>query len=176
MSTIKLDALEGVLARSLPPAVWIHGDEPLLVLEAADAVRAHARKAGISERLVIEVDRSFKADHFAAETSALSLFGSARLFDLRCAGKPGKEVGESIAQATEQADDSLRSSRPLVISNRSESSACSIAASPKVPGFRESSARGWSYRFLRWNAAISPAGLQRVWDVRSSAPIRPPWR
>ena len=34
------------------------------------------------------------ADRFAAEASALSLFGSARLLELRFSGKPGKEIGE----------------------------------------------------------------------------------
>lgn len=169
MSTIKLDALEGVLARSLPPAVWIHGDEPLLVLEAADAVRAHARKAGISERLVIEVDRSFKADHFAAETSALSLFGSARLFDLRCAGKPGKEVGESIAQATEQADDSLRL---LITSGRLDRSVTESAwfsrieraglVVPVFPVERRDLPRWLATRLGRQKQRADPATLEMI--------------
>ncbi len=108
MAQIKPEALEAALAKKLPPVVWIHGDEPLLVQEAADAVRAAARREGVDERLVLDVDRSFKPDHFAAEAGALSLFGSTRLFDLRCSGKPGKDNGEAIAQAAEQADDSLR--------------------------------------------------------------------
>lgn len=108
MAQIRLDALEGLLARGVPPIVWIHGDEPLLVLEAADSVRNAARKSGTAERVVMDVDRSFKSDRFQAEAGTLSLFGSARLFDLRVAGKPGKEAGESIALAAEQADASLR--------------------------------------------------------------------
>ncbi len=108
MAQIRLDALESLLARGVPPIVWIHGDEPLLVLEAADSVRNAARKSGTAERMVMDVDRSFKSDRFQAEAGTLSLFGSARLFDLRVTGKPGKEAGESIALAAEQADASLR--------------------------------------------------------------------
>jgi DNA polymerase-3 subunit delta len=115
VAQVKADALEAALARALPPIVWIHGDEPLIVQEAADTVRAAARRAELSERLVFEVDRSFKTDRFAAEAGALSLFGSARLFDLRLSGKANKEQGEAIAQAAEQADDSLRL---VVISGR----------------------------------------------------------
>jgi DNA polymerase-3 subunit delta len=40
------EQLPGSLAKSLAPVYAILGDEPLLVLEAADAVRAAARCAG----------------------------------------------------------------------------------------------------------------------------------
>ena len=46
MSQIRPDGLPAALERGLPPVVWIHGDEPLLVLEAADATRAAARAQG----------------------------------------------------------------------------------------------------------------------------------
>ena len=45
MTQVRADGLAAALARGLPPVVWIHGDEPLLVLEAADATRAAARAA-----------------------------------------------------------------------------------------------------------------------------------
>lgn len=108
MAQVRPDALDAALARSVPAIVWIHGDEPLLVQEAADACRQAARRFGAEERQVFEVDRSFKADRFAAEAGALSLFGSCRLLELRFAGKPGKENGELIATSAEQADGSLR--------------------------------------------------------------------
>ena len=110
MAQARPDALEAALKRSVPVIGWVHGDEPLLVQESADALRAAARREG-----VFEVDRSFKADRFAAEASALSLFGSARLLELRFSGKPGKEIGELIATSAEQADASLRL---LVVSGR----------------------------------------------------------
>ena len=115
MAQVRPEALEAAIKRSVPVVAWVHGDEPLLVQEAADALRAAARREGAEERQVFEVDRTFKADRFAAEASALSLFGSARLLELRFSGKPGKEIGELIATSAEQADASLRL---LVISGR----------------------------------------------------------
>src|SRR5947199_119328 len=53
--------LEGQLKKSLLPAYVIHGDEPLLAMEAADAVRAAARRGGFTEREVVDswpLDRS----------------------------------------------------------------------------------------------------------------------
>ena len=51
--------LEAHLAKTLAPAYAIHGDEPLLALEAADAVRAAARKQGFAQREVFEPTRYF---------------------------------------------------------------------------------------------------------------------
>ena len=40
----------------------VSGDEPLLVGEAADAIRAAARGAGFADRQVYFIDRSFSWD------------------------------------------------------------------------------------------------------------------
>ena len=53
------EQLDGQLAKNLAAVYAILGDEPLLVLEAADAVRAAARKSGFAEREVFEPGRSF---------------------------------------------------------------------------------------------------------------------
>ncbi len=47
------------LARGLAALYTIHGDEPLLALEAADRVRARARADGYSEREVLSVEPHF---------------------------------------------------------------------------------------------------------------------
>jgi len=52
------EQLETDLARGLRPLYVIHGDEPLLALEAADAVRAAARAGGYTERDVLLVERN----------------------------------------------------------------------------------------------------------------------
>ena len=58
----QLAALLAQLDRPLAPLYLLHGDEPLLVIEAADAIRAAARKQGFEEREVIvvgtEIDRA----------------------------------------------------------------------------------------------------------------------
>ena len=56
---LRAEQLEAHLAKSLAALYTIHGDEPLLALEAADAVRAAARRSGCAEREVLSVERSF---------------------------------------------------------------------------------------------------------------------
>jgi len=95
------DALPARLAgEPLRPAYLIAGAEALLVLEAADAVRAAAREQGCSEREVFEVDaRGFDWNAFAAQVNAPSLFSARRLLELHLpTGKPGREGGEAIEE------------------------------------------------------------------------------
>lgn len=69
----------------------VSGDEPLLVGEAADTVRAAARAAGYADRRVFFIDRTFAWDELRLATQSLSLFAEKRLFELRIpSGKPDK--------------------------------------------------------------------------------------
>jgi DNA polymerase III subunit delta len=69
----------------------VSGDEPLLVGEAADAIRAAARGAGFADREVYFIDRSFSWDELRLASNSLSLFSEKRLFELRMpTGKPDK--------------------------------------------------------------------------------------
>lgn len=108
MTQIRAENLARALARGVPALVWIHGDEPLLVLEAADTVRQALRAAGFDERRVFEGGRGFRADALLAEAGALSLFASRRLIELRLAGKPNREIGQALADAAAQASDDTR--------------------------------------------------------------------
>lgn len=99
MPAISLDALAGHLARRLDPLYVLHGDEPLLVIEAGDAIRAAARDTGITEREVLVVTTGFKWSQLALAAGNLSLFGDAKLVDLRIpTGKPGREGGEVLTR------------------------------------------------------------------------------
>lgn len=60
----------------LPPIVLLASSEPLLLLEAADAVRTAAGKQGFSERQVFEVDAQFDWPSLDAAMAAGSLFAS----------------------------------------------------------------------------------------------------
>lgn len=97
------DRLRSVLAAEpLRPVYLVAGAEPLLVGEAADAIRARAREQGFDERVVHEADKDFDWDLLAADFGALSLFSRRRLFDVRLpTGKPGvagaKFLGEYCA-------------------------------------------------------------------------------
>ena len=75
----------------------VHGDEPLLALEAGDAIRAAARKAGADERELLVVEPGFKWDAFIAANANASLFGGRKFVDLRIpSGKPGLEGGKAL--------------------------------------------------------------------------------
>ena len=89
--------LDNQLKKALLPAYVIHGDEPLLAMEAADAVRAAARKAGFAEREVLEPGRGFDWSEFTHATGSLSLFADKKLVELRIPnGKPGTQGSEAI--------------------------------------------------------------------------------
>jgi DNA polymerase-3 subunit delta len=79
------------LARGIAPVYLVSGDEPLLVGEAADAIRAAARLAGHADRSVFFVEKGFDWDELRQATQSLSLFAERRLFELRLpTGKPDK--------------------------------------------------------------------------------------
>lgn len=88
---LNLDQLPAALARGLAGIYLVSGDEPLLVSEAADAIRAAARASGYADRSVFFIDRSFAWDDLRQATQSLSLFADRRLFELRMpSGKPDK--------------------------------------------------------------------------------------
>ena len=112
---IRSGELAGHLAKTLAPAYAIHGDEPLLALEAADAVRAAARRRGFAERVVLEPGRGFDWSELMHAAASLSLFGGRKLIELRLpGGKPGAQGGAAIAAylARRDADSLLLVSLP----------------------------------------------------------------
>ena len=99
---LKPDRLATQLAaEALRPAYLVAGPEPLLVLEAADAIRAAARAQGVGEREVFDADGAREPDWAALESTfrAPSLFASRRVVELRLpTGKPGVEGAKLIAE------------------------------------------------------------------------------
>jgi DNA polymerase-3 subunit delta len=86
----------------LKPAYLIAGAEHLLVLEAADALRARARELGYVEREILDVEPHFDWSRLADACRALSLFASRRLIDLRLpTGLAGKEGAAAINEFCE---------------------------------------------------------------------------
>ncbi len=95
---LRAEQLEAHLAKSLAACYAIHGDEPLLALEAADALRAAARKAGHIEREVFFAERGFDWSEFRHAGASLSLFGGKKIVELRVpGGKPGTQGAEAIS-------------------------------------------------------------------------------
>ena len=100
---IRAEQLEAQLSKNLSPVYVVHGDEPLLALEAADAVRAAARKRGFGDREVFEPARHFDWSELQHSLASLSLFGGKKIVELRLAsGKPGADGAKAIAQYCER--------------------------------------------------------------------------
>jgi DNA polymerase-3 subunit delta len=94
---LRPDQLAAHLDKPLAPLYLLHGDEPLLVLEAADRIRAAARRQGFDERETLVVGQGFRWDNLTLAAGNLSLFGGSKLIDLRIpTGKPGREGGEAL--------------------------------------------------------------------------------
>ena len=94
---LRLEALTARLGADLSPVYAIHGNEPLLASEAADAVRLAARKAGYAEREVFFAARGFDWSELRNAAASLSLFGGRKVIDLRIpTGKPGADGGTAI--------------------------------------------------------------------------------
>jgi DNA polymerase-3 subunit delta len=103
MMQLRANQLEAELARRLLPAYVIHGDEPLLAMEAADAVRAAARRAGFAEREVLEPGRGYDWSEFSHAMGSLSLFATRKIVELRLpGGKPGPQGAAAIGAYCER--------------------------------------------------------------------------
>ena len=102
---LRLADLRSHLAQRLARLYVIHGDEPLFAIEAADAIRAAARRAGFDEREIFIVEQHFRWDAFTASNANLGLFGARKLIDVRIpSGKPGPEGGEALERHARNQD------------------------------------------------------------------------
>ena len=94
---LKGEQLAAHLDRDLKAVYVVYGDEPLLVIEAADAIRTAARRKGFDEREVLTAISGFNWNELHLATGNMSLFGGRQLIDLRIpTGKPGREGGKAI--------------------------------------------------------------------------------
>lgn len=111
------DKLEEQLKQRLAPVYIIAGDEPLLHMEACDAVRHAARAQGADEREILEVESGFNWTLLSDTASSLSLFASKRLIEIRLGnqtpGQEGSKVLERYAANAAHSDDIL-----LIMSDR----------------------------------------------------------
>ena len=98
------------LKRGLKSLYTLHGDEPLLVQEFADALRTAARAQGYTERTVHSVAGAhFDWSEVLASGGSLSLFADKQIVEIRIpSGKPGKDGSAALQQIAERAqgDDS----------------------------------------------------------------------
>src|SRR6476661_7324231 len=104
--------LSAHLQKGLRSLYTLHGDEPLLVQEAADAIRAAARTQGYTERTVHTVAGAhFDWSEVLAAGGSLSLFADRQIVEIRIpSGKPGKDGStalQQLAQAAQGNDSTL---------------------------------------------------------------------
>jgi DNA polymerase-3 subunit delta len=83
----------------------VAGDEPLLVDEALEQVRAAAMRAGFTSRELHTAERSFKWLDLLAGAENLSLFATRKIVEIRLATpKPGDEGSRTIQALCERND------------------------------------------------------------------------
>ena len=103
---LALPQLQAHLQKGLRSLYTLHGDEALLVQEAADVIRATARAQGYTERSVHVVSGAhFDWSEVLAAGGSLSLFADRQLLEIRIpTGKPGKEGSPMIQQLAQSAE------------------------------------------------------------------------
>ena len=139
---IPANQLASSVQKSLLPCYLVTGDEPLLVNEAVDVIRAGARKRGFGARELHVATTGFDWLELAGASANLSLFAEKRIVELRLpTGKPGRQGGACIVELQENAGDDLL----LLIS------------APKLD--RSAAASKWA------RAIESRGALVRVWPV-----------
>ena len=92
------------LQKGLKSLYTLHGDEPLLIQEALDAIRAVARSQGFTERTSHTVAGAhFDWSEVLAAGGSLSLFADKQIVELRIpSGKPGKEGSVALQHLANQ--------------------------------------------------------------------------
>jgi DNA polymerase III subunit delta len=99
------DTLPAHLEQHLLPAYLISGDEPLLVAEATDAVRAKARASGFTERETHFMERGGDWNDVRASANNLSLFAERRIVEIRMpTAKPGNAGSAALVALLEARD------------------------------------------------------------------------
>ena len=103
---LALPQLHAHLQKGLRSLYTLHGDEALLVQEAADTIRATARAQGYIERSVHVVSGAhFDWSEVLAAGGSLSLFADRQILEIRIpTGKPGKDGSPMIQQLAQSAD------------------------------------------------------------------------
>lgn len=99
-----IQELQNPQLASLAPLYVISGDEPLLLVEACDALRAAATRLSYLERQRFTLDARSDWSAVLGSTQNVSLFGDKRLVDLSLpGGKPGKIGADTLIQLANMA-------------------------------------------------------------------------
>ncbi len=154
--------------RPLAPVYLISGDEPLLVNEVVDALRAAALRRGCEERESHVVERGFSWEQVTGSLRNLSLFSAGKLVEIRLTtATPGDEGSRQMREIAGRAADgnTVVIVTPALKSKIASSAwvtaltAAGVWAETRVPGLGE--LPDWIARRFR-AAALScdPEGLE----------------
>lgn len=100
--------LQQSLNKGLAPIYVVSGDEPLLVQECCDSIRAAAKKQGFSERELLHAEHNFDWGLLLASAGSLSLFAEKKIVELRLpGGKPGDKGSKALQEFATVSDDDL---------------------------------------------------------------------
>ncbi|MCY7371833.1 MAG: DNA polymerase III subunit delta [Polaromonas sp.] len=141
------------LQRGLKNLYTLHGDEPLLVQEAADQLRATARAQGFTERSVhIAQGARFDWSAVLASGSEMSLFADKQIIEIRVpSGKPGKEGSVALQHLAERAGREA--------SDAAGASTLTLVLLPRLDGATSKSA--WFETLERCGVAIKFDAIDR---------------
>lgn len=119
MAKLRPEQLSAALNKGLAPIYIVTGDEPLLIQESCDNIRAAARKAGFIERDLYHCDAHFEWSQVLDSANSMSLFADKKIIELRIpSGKPGDKGGKVLQEyAHSPANDNLL----LVITEKMDS-------------------------------------------------------
>ncbi|WP_053979914.1 DNA polymerase III subunit delta [Marinagarivorans algicola] len=95
MPKINADQLANHCHGTLLPVYIISGDEPLLVQEACDILRQHARAQGFNERELYHTDSSLDWQQLLQSANSMSLFAERKIIEVRSHNSKPNEAGKN---------------------------------------------------------------------------------
>lgn len=110
MAKLRPEQLGEALKKRLSPIYLVTGDEPLLVQEACDQIRAAAREQGFGERELYHAsDPGFDWNQLLNSANSLSLFAERKILEVRLPNaKPGDKGGKVLQEyAQAPSEDNL---------------------------------------------------------------------
>lgn len=100
--------LQQSLNKGLMPIYIVSGDEPLIVQECCDSIRAAAKQNGFSERELLHGENNFDWGQLLASAGSMSLFAEKKVVELRLpGGKPGDKGSKALQEFAQIASDDL---------------------------------------------------------------------
>ena len=142
---VRAEQIKDHLKHELKPVYLVTGDEPLQVMEVADAIRERAAQHGFSERDIMSVDPQFDWSGLQEAGGALSLFAEKKLLDMRLTSS---KIGAAGSKAMKAYLERIPDDKVLLI---------------QCPRLDKST------RNAAWVKAIAQAGVMvQIWDLSAA--------